>query len=67
MEKTINLQGQFLEQLQKERTQVTVFTVNGFQLKGTITGWDQFTIMVESGGTRQLVYKSAVSTVREGG
>lgn len=62
-----NIQSEFLTRLQTEHTLVTVFTVNGFQLKGTITGWDQFTILVESGGARQLVYKSAVSTVREEG
>ena len=47
----VNLQEEFLAQLQRERR------------RGTITGADQFTIQVESGGKRQLVYKSALSTI----
>lgn len=62
-----DIQNGFLDKLQQERAPVTVFTINGFQLKGTITCWDQFTIMVESDSARQLVYKSAVSTIREEG
>ena len=42
---------------------VTIIMANGFQMRGTIIGADQFTILVESGGKRQLVYKSALSTI----
>lgn len=59
----MNLQEEFLAQLQRERRPVTIITANGFQMRGTITGADQFTILVESGGKRQLVYKSALSTI----
>lgn len=63
MGKSINLQDQFLTTLQA----VTTITTNGFQLKGVITDFDQYTILVESKAGRHLVYKSAVSTiVKEG-
>ena len=59
----VNLQEEFLAQLQRERRPVTIIMANGHQMRGTITGADQFTIQVESGGKRQLVYKSALSTI----
>lgn len=62
-----NIQSEFLTRLQRERTQGTVVVTNGFQLKGQIVDFDQFTLLVESGGARQMVYKSAVSTIREEG
>lgn len=58
-----NIQGPFLGGL-TDRT-VTVITVNGYQLKGRIVGHDQYTILLEVDGKRQLIYKSAVSTVKE--
>ena len=59
-----NLQEDFLGQLRRGRHSVTVFTTNGFQLKGRITAYDQFTILVEDEHRNQnLVFKSAVSTI----
>ena len=66
MEKTINLQEQFLDRLQQERKPVTVIVLTGFQMRGIITGHDQFTIEMTVDGKRQLVYKHAISTIKEG-
>ena len=63
MQKTLNLQEIFLNQVRKARTQVTVFLVNGFQLKGQVTGFDSFTVILESEGKQQLIYKHAISTI----
>ena len=64
MGKTINLQEDFLGQLHRGRHPVTVYTTNGFQLKGRITAYDQFTILVEDEHRKQhMVYKHAVSTI----
>ncbi|HZG70999.1 MAG TPA: RNA chaperone Hfq [Chondromyces sp.] len=60
--KAINIQDQFLNQLRKDGTQVTVFLLNGFQLRGHIKGFDNFTVLFESEGKQQLVYKHAIST-----
>jgi len=61
----LNLQDQFLNQVRKENLPVTIFLVNGYQLKGIVKGFDNFTIaMMDSEGRQQLVYKHAISTVQ---
>ncbi|MCA0988128.1 MULTISPECIES: RNA chaperone Hfq [Bacillales] len=62
MKQQINIQDQFLNQLRKDNVFVTVYLLNGFQLKGTIKGFDNFTIILESDGKQQLIYKHAIST-----
>lgn len=64
MNDKIDLQEDFLGQLHRGRHPVTIYTANGFQLKGRIAAFDQSTLLVEDAQGRQnLVYKSAVSTV----
>lgn len=63
MQKVINLQDVFLNQVRKEKVPVTVFLTNGFQFKGVIKGFDGFTIILESDSKQNLVYKHAVSTI----
>ena len=64
MQKTTeNYQDTFLNQARKERTMLTVFLMNGFQMRGVITGFDQFVILLQSDGRQQMIYKHAVSTV----
>lgn len=60
---SINLQDTFLNQMRKENVPVTIFLVNGYQLKGVVKGFDNFTLVLESEGKQQLVYKHAISTV----
>lgn len=61
--KTINLQDTFLNQLRKNSVFVTVFLLNGFQLKGTVKSYDNFTILLIDGDSKQhLIYKHAIST-----
>ncbi|MBC7346925.1 MAG: RNA chaperone Hfq [Clostridia bacterium] len=59
----INLQDWFLNQLRRENTPVTIYLVNGFQLKGVIRAFDNFTVVVDAEGRQQMVYKHAISTV----
>lgn len=59
----VNLQDGFLNQLRKESIPVTVYLVNGYQLKGLIKAFDNFTVVLENEGRQQLVYKSALSTI----
>jgi host factor-I protein len=59
----INLQDSFLNQVRKENIPVTVYLVNGFQLKGMVRGFDNFTVILEFEGKQQMVYKHAISTV----
>ncbi|MFZ5354204.1 MAG: RNA chaperone Hfq [Bacillota bacterium] len=59
----INLQDVFLNQVRKEHTPITIYLVNGFQLKGLVKGFDNYTIVLDNEGKQQLVYKHAVSTI----
>lgn len=60
--KSINLQDTFLNSLRKNNTFVTVFLLNGFQLKGLVKSYDNFTVLIESEGKQHLIYKHAIST-----
>ena len=62
MKQGINIQDQFLNQLRKDSIPITVFLLNGFQLRSLIKGFDNFTVIVETEGKQQLVYKHAIST-----
>ena len=59
----INLQDVFLNQVRKEHITITIFLVNGFQLKGMVRGFDNYTIVLDNDGKQQLVFKHAVSTI----
>lgn len=63
MSKAINLQDVLLNQLRKEKIMVTAFLTNGFQLKGTIKGFDNFVVILDSEGKQQMIYKHAISTL----
>ena len=63
MQKTNNLQDIFLTKARKENVPVTLFLVNGFQLRGVITGFDCFVVVLDSEGRQQVIYKHAISTI----
>ena len=58
-----NLQEIFLTKVRKQALSVTVFLMNGFQLRGVITGFDSFSLVLDSDGRQQFIYKHAVSTL----
>ncbi|MCQ6560185.1 RNA chaperone Hfq [Paenibacillus mendelii] len=62
MNKSINIQDTFLNQLRKDSVPVTVYLTNGFQIRGVIKAFDNFTIVIDSEGRQQMVYKHAIST-----
>lgn len=63
MSKTPNLQDAFLASARRDETPVTVFLMNGFQMRGVITGFDAFTVVLMTDGRQNLIYKHAISTV----
>ena len=63
MQKTNNLQEIFLTQARKQNIPVTLFLMNGFQLRGTVSGFDSFTVVLNSDGKQQIIYKHAISTI----
>ncbi|HLR10658.1 MAG TPA: RNA chaperone Hfq [Sporosarcina sp.] len=56
------MQDVFLNTLRKENMMVTVFLMNGFQLRGLIKSYDNYTVLLETEGKQQLIYKHAIST-----
>ena len=61
--KAINLQDTFLNQVRKENIGVTIHLGNGFQIKGNVKGFDNFTVVLDVMGKQQMVYKHAISTI----
>ncbi|WP_199229042.1 RNA chaperone Hfq [Sporanaerobacter acetigenes] len=63
MKTTLNLQDVFLNRARKDNIVITVYLINGYQLKGNVKGFDNYTLILESDGKQQLIYKHAISTI----
>ena len=63
MNETINLQDAILKEVRRDRVPVTLFLMNGFQLRGVITGYDSFVVVLVTDGRQQMIYKHAISTL----
>ncbi len=63
MKKNVNLQDTFLTKARLRSVPLTVFLVNGFQMRGTVRGFDPFVVVLESEGRQQMLYKHAISTI----
>jgi host factor-I protein len=57
-----NIQDVYLNQLRKTHISVTVFLTNGFQLRGIVKAFDNYTVLLETDGKQQLIFKHAIST-----
>lgn len=64
MNKMMNLQDVFLNQVRKEKIVVTIILTNGFQFKGIVRGFDSYVIILDCDGTQNFVYKHAISTIK---
>lgn len=62
MSQPVNVQDYYLNQLRKDQVPVTLFLMNGFQLRGIIRAFDNFTVLLETEGKQQMIYKHAIST-----
>ena len=63
MQTKANLQDMFLLRARRDKVPVTLFLMNGFQMRGIITGFDAFVVTLDSDGRQQVVYKHAISTI----
>ena len=63
MTDTMHLQDSILKEVIRDRVPVTMFLMNGFQLRGFITGFDSFVVVLVSDGKQQMIYKHAISTL----
>ncbi len=63
MSEQMNLQDAILTEVKKDKVPVTLFLMNGFQLRGVITGFDSFVVVLVTDGKQQMIYKHAISTL----
>ena len=63
MQTRFNLQDTFLTRARRNRLGVTLFLMNGYQLRGVITGFDSFVVVLMTEGKQQIIYKHAISTI----
>ena len=63
MSELTNLQEAILKEVCRDSIPVTLFLMNGFQLRGTITGYDNFVVVLVTDGKQQMIYKHAISTL----
>ena len=63
MSENITLQESILKECIRDRVPLTLFLMNGFQLRGIITGFDSFVVVLVSDGKQQMIYKHAISTL----
>lgn len=63
MQKSQNLQDAFLNYIRREKIPVTLFLMNGFQLRGVVRSFDSFVVLIDADGRQQMIYKHAISTV----
>jgi host factor-I protein len=63
MSETTNLQEAILNEVRRDHIPVTLFLMNGFQLRGVITGFDSFVVVLVTDGKQQMIYKHAISTL----
>ena len=63
MTEQVNLQDAILKEVRRDKVPVTLFLMNGFQLRGIITGFDSFVVVLVTDGRQQMIYKHAISTL----
>ena len=63
MSENLNLQEAILNECRRDKVPLTLFLMNGFQLRGIVTGFDSFVVVLVSDGKQQMIYKHAISTL----
>ena len=62
-QKSNHLQDLFLARAQRDKLGLTLFLMNGVQMRGTVAGFDAFTVVLMTEGKQQVIYKHAISTM----
>lgn len=63
MRSNVNLQDAFLNKVRKDRMMITIYLVSGYQFRGLVKGFDNYTVVIDTDGTQQMIYKHAISTL----
>jgi host factor-I protein len=58
-----NVQDTFLNNIRRDRINVTIYLIGGVKLTGKIRSFDKFSVVLESGNLEQLIFKHAISTI----
>ncbi|MDQ3817255.1 MAG: RNA chaperone Hfq [Acidobacteriota bacterium] len=58
-----NIQDAFLNTARRERSNVTIYLLQGAKLTGRIKSFDKFSVLLETGAQEQLIFKHAISTI----
>ncbi|MFT9494354.1 MULTISPECIES: RNA chaperone Hfq [Bacillota] len=66
MSKNFEIQEKILNEVKEQKIPITLFLMNGFQIQGRVEGYDNFSILINSNGKQQLIYKHAISTIVPG-
>jgi len=59
----MNVQDEILNEIKEEEKEITIYLTRGTRITGKIIAVDQFTILVDVAGEKQLIYKHAISTI----
>ena len=59
----MNVQDELLQELKEEGKEVVIYLTRGTRITGKILEADQFTILLDVNGEKQLIYKHAISTI----
>ena len=62
----LNVQNDYIKRVTESKQAVNIFLMNGIKLRGTIEGFDNFTLLISGNENHaaQLVYKHAISTIQ---
>ena len=63
MSENYNLQDAILKEVRREKIPLTLFLMNGSQLRGIVTGFDSFVVVLMAEGKQMMIYKHAISTL----
>lgn len=63
MKAVLNLQDIFLNEVRRDHISIVIFLISGYQIKGFVKGFDNYTIVMDSDGKQQMIYKHAISTI----
>ena len=59
----VTMADRLLEDMRDTQRAMSTYLVNGFQLKGTVVGFDEATILIKVKEAHQLVMRSAVASM----
>jgi len=59
-----NVQDEILETCKKSEVLVNIWLTNGLQLKGNVTQFDEYVILLEYEEKQQMLYKESVMLLR---